>query len=81
MILTLILLVLGVATVYSFPLNITAISLGMFLIGVSILSIAIHIYFPPKPREVLLKVVETKEVKKGGVKRKRAKKGTKRKKK
>jgi len=70
-ILTLLLLAIGVVTVYSYPLNITAISLGMFLIGISILSIAIHIYFPPQRKEVIIRVVESKKVQKRPVKRRR----------
>lgn len=58
MVLTFILLIIGVMTVYSFPLNSLAISMGMFLLAVSILSFALHIYFPPTPKHVVLRVVE-----------------------
>lgn len=68
MFLSLVLLLLGALTVYSFPLNALAISLGMFLLAVSILSIALQIYFPPKPKHVVLRVVEPAKIPKTRVK-------------
>lgn len=62
MVLTLILFVLGILMVFARPWDATAISLGMFLIAISVLNIAIQIYFPqpqvPKS-PVRLKVVES----------------------
>ena len=89
MLLNLILLLLGALIVYSFPLNPLAISIGMLFLAVSILSIALQVYFPPKPKHVVLRVVEpiksvkpvvkAKKVKKAKKKRKRKKKAKKRK--
>ena len=60
-VLTLILFVLGILMVFARPWDATAISLGMFLVAVSVLNIAVQIYFPqpqvPKS-PVRLKVVE-----------------------
>jgi len=61
MVLTLILFVLGVLMVFARPLDTTAISLGMFLVAISVLNLAVQIYFPPQQiskSPVRLKVVE-----------------------
>jgi hypothetical protein len=54
----LILIIAGFLTVYSNPLSFFAISLGMLLIAISIISFAVLIYFPPKTGYVNLKIVE-----------------------
>lgn len=57
-----ILLVLGALIVFTNPWDPTAIIVGMFLVSVSILNLAIQIYFPPLPEQsVELKVVEEPE--------------------
>ena len=62
MILTVILFILGIIIVFLNPINPVAISFGMFLVAVSILSVAIQIYFPATPsRPVELRVVERRE--------------------
>lgn len=61
MVLTLILFVLGILMVFARPWDVTAISLGMFLVAISVLNIAVQIYFPqPKlsKEPIRLKVVE-----------------------
>jgi hypothetical protein len=58
-ILTMILLVLGALIVFTNPIDPLAIIVGMFLVSVSILILAIQIYFPPTMEEpVELKIVE-----------------------
>jgi len=58
-ILTMILLVVGALIVFTNPLDPLAIIVGMFLVSVSILILAIQIYFPPTIEEpVELKIVE-----------------------
>jgi len=63
--LTLIALVVGALMIFANPLDPSAIIIGMFIISVSILNLAVQIYFPPSPQqEVELQVVEEpKEVK------------------
>jgi len=59
MILTVVLFILGVIIVFLNPINPVAISFGMFLVAVSILNIAVQIYFPTIPSTpVELRVVE-----------------------
>ncbi|MFH1474045.1 MAG: hypothetical protein ABIE55_04110 [Candidatus Aenigmatarchaeota archaeon] len=59
LILTIILFAIGIVIVFLNPLSPVAISFGMFLVAVSILSVAIQIYFPATPsRPVELRVVE-----------------------
>jgi len=74
MLLNLILLLLGAVIVYSFPLNPLAISIGMLFLAVGILSIALQVYFPPRPKHVVLRVVESPKPLKKTVKRKKTKK-------
>jgi hypothetical protein len=63
LVLTFILFIVGVLIVFSNPLDPAAISIGMFLVAISILNIAIQIYFPAMPeRQVELRVVETPEI-------------------
>ena len=58
-ILTIILFIIGIITVVFNPMNAMAISFGMFLVAVSILNIAVQIYFPQRPEgTVELKVVQ-----------------------
>jgi len=58
-ILTFIVLVLGALIVFTNPADPAAIIVGMFFVSVSILNLAIQIYFPPSPEQpVELKVVE-----------------------
>jgi len=58
-ILNLVLLIVGFITIYSIPWSVLAITLGMLLISVSIISFAVLIYFPPPKQEyVKLKVME-----------------------
>ena len=58
-ILNLILITVGFFIVYASPLSALAITLGMLLIAVPIISFAILIYFPPVPTGyVKLKVIE-----------------------
>lgn len=58
-ILNLVLIVIGFAIVYSTPWSALAITLGMLLIAISIISFAVLIYFPPPKQEyVKLKVME-----------------------
>ena len=58
-ILNLILIIVGFFIIYSGPWSALAITLGMLLIAVSIISFAFLIYFPPAmPRYVKLRVVE-----------------------
>jgi hypothetical protein len=77
MLLNLILLVLGAVIVYSFPLNPLAIAIGMLFLAVSILSIALQVYFPPQPKHVVLRVVEPVAPLKRVVKRKRVRRAKK----
>lgn len=59
LILSLIALVVGALMIFANPLDPLAIIFGMFIISVSILSLAVQIYFPPSPQqEVELEVVE-----------------------
>jgi hypothetical protein len=61
MVLTLILFVLGILMVFARPWDVTAISLGMFLVAISVLNIAVQIYFPQpqiSKNPIRLKVVE-----------------------
>jgi len=61
MVLTLILFVLGILMVFARPWDVTAISLGMFLVAISVLNIAVQIYFPQpqvSKEPIRLKVVE-----------------------
>ena len=88
MVLTLILFVLGIIIVFARPWNATAISIGMFLVAVSVLNIAIQIYFPPPRGPVQLRVIErpvttqritrAKNVRKRAKRRKTARKSAKR---
>ena len=58
-ILNLILIIVGFAIIYSSPLSALAITLGMLLIAISIISFAVLVYFPPpSPEYVKLKVIE-----------------------
>jgi hypothetical protein len=57
-VLNLILIIAGFLTVYLGPGNIFAITLGMLLIAISMISFAVLIYFPPKTGYVKIKVVE-----------------------
>jgi hypothetical protein len=59
-ILSFILLIIGFSMIVCSPDNSFAISLGMLLIAISILSIAILIYFPPTERHVRLRVIAPK---------------------
>ena len=73
--LTLVLFLVGVAIVFLNPLDALAISFGMFLVAVSILNIAVQIYFPMQPKQTVeLKVMPAKEASKP---KKRAKKASK----
>lgn len=75
LVLTVILFILGIITVMFNPLNPLAISFGMFLIAVSILNVAVQIYFPQQPRgTVELKVVNVKTVEKPKKRVKRSRK-------
>jgi len=59
MILTVVLFILGIIIVFLNPINPVAISFGMFLVAVSVLNIAVQIYFPATPSSpVELRVVE-----------------------
>lgn len=71
MILTVILFVIGIALVVMNPLNALAITFGMFLVAVSILNVAIQVYFPSQPLSTVeLRVVQPeKKAKKKPVKR------------
>ena len=65
MALTLVLFFVGIATVFFNPLNPLAISFGMFLVAISILNIAVQIYFPMQPKETVeLKVIKVKTTQK-----------------
>lgn len=81
LVLTVILFIVGIMTVFLNPLNPIAISFGMFLVAVSILNVAVQIYFPPQPQgTVELKVVKVRpeKIPKKTVKKvKKAKKRTK----
>ena len=58
-VLNLILIIAGFLVIYSDPLSAFAITLGMLLISISIISFAILVYFPPpQPKYVRLKVIE-----------------------
>lgn len=58
-ILNLILIVIGFVIIYSDPLSALAITIGMLLISISMISFAMLIYFPPpSPEYVKLKVIE-----------------------
>lgn len=78
MVLNLILILVGAITVYSFPLNPFAITVGMFFLAIAILSIALQVYFPPRPKQVILKVEEPVSLPKKSVKEKVVKKAKKR---
>jgi uncharacterized membrane protein YfcA len=81
-ILTMILLVLGALIVFTNPIDPLAIIVGMFLISVSILILAIQVYFPPTTEEpVELKIVEEPKTVKIPVKVEKPRKTTKVKKK
>ena len=68
-ILTLIVLVLGALIVFTNPINPSAIIFGMFLVSVSILVLAVQIYFPPTVEQpVELKVLEEPKIQKIPVK-------------
>jgi len=57
-VLNFILIIVGFLTIIQFPINPTAIILGMLFISVSMISFAMLIYFPPQqPKYVKLKVV------------------------
>jgi hypothetical protein len=59
LILTVLLFTIGIVIVFLNPADPMAISFGMFLVAVSVLSVAIQIYFPATPtRPVELRVVE-----------------------
>ncbi len=61
--LTVVVLVLGALIVFVNPMDITAIIFGMFLISVSILNLAVQIYFPPVPEQTVeLRVVEEPKI-------------------
>ncbi len=61
MILTVILFAIGIVIVFLNPLSPVAISFGMFLVAVSILSVAIQVYFPATPlKPVELRVVKSR---------------------
>lgn len=50
---------LGALIVFTNPFDLAAIIIGMFLVSMSILNLAIQVYFPPSQEEpVELKVVE-----------------------
>ena len=67
LILTVILFTLGIVIVFLNPIDPMAISFGMFLVAVSVLSVAIQIYFPATPSSpVELRVVERRVVTIGG---------------
>ena len=56
---------LGIMIVFLNPLSPLAISLGMFLVAVAILSVAIQVFFPAEqPRPVELRVVAKSTVRK-----------------
>lgn len=58
-VLNLILIIIGFLIVYSSPISALAITFGMLLISISIISFAVLIYFPPsQPQYVKLNVVE-----------------------
>jgi NADH:ubiquinone oxidoreductase subunit K len=79
LVLTVILFIIGVITVFFNPMNPLAISFGMFLVAVAILNVAVQIYFPQQPQgTVELKVVKVKTAEKP---KKRVRKSRKRKKK
>lgn len=81
MLLSAILFVIGLYLVVTSPLDAMMITLGLFLVAVSILNIAIQIYFPSNPKETVeLKiVVPKKKAKKRSVKRVRKKKSSRKK--
>ena len=82
MILTVILFILGIIIVFLNPINPVAISFGMFLVAVSVLNIAVQIYFPAAPSSpVELKVVKRVKPKPVRKVKKRVKKAKKRRKK
>jgi hypothetical protein len=59
LILTVLLFTIGIVIVFLNPVDPMAISFGMFLVAVSVLSVAIQIYFPATPSSpVELRVVE-----------------------
>lgn len=62
-IISVILFVLGVILIILDPLSPVMISTGMFLIAIAILSVALQIYYPEKPKHVELRVIETKRPK------------------
>jgi uncharacterized oligopeptide transporter (OPT) family protein len=81
MVLTVILFVIGIIVVFLNPVDPMAISFGMFLVAVSVLSVAIQIYFPATPPSpVELRVVKRRATPKPRVmsKRKRKRKPKKR---
>ncbi|MEM5778546.1 MAG: hypothetical protein QXD43_01655 [Candidatus Aenigmatarchaeota archaeon] len=58
-VLTFIVLMLGALIVFTNPFDLAAIIIGMFLVSMSILNLAIQVYFPPSQEEpVELKVIE-----------------------
>jgi hypothetical protein len=58
-VLTMIVLVLGALIVFTNPIDPLAIVIGMFFVSMSILVLAVQIYFPPTSEEpVELRVVE-----------------------
>lgn len=82
MILTVILFILGIIIVFLNPINPVAISFGMFLVAVSVLNIAVQIYFPATPSSpVELRVVKRVKPKPKRKPKKRVKKRKKKKKK
>lgn len=79
--LNLILIVVGFFIIYASPLNVLAVTLGMFFIATSIISFAVMIYFPPpQPAYIKLKVIEETPKIPRRVKRKRPKKRARRRK-
>jgi uncharacterized oligopeptide transporter (OPT) family protein len=72
LILTVILFTVGIVIVFLNPIDPMAISFGMFLVAVSVLSVAIQIYFPATSSSpVELKVVERRVESKPRLKPKR----------
>ena len=62
MVLTIILFIMGIIMVLFNPTNPMAISLGMFLVAVSILNVTVQLYFPQQPEgTAILKVVQPTE--------------------
>ena len=65
LVLTVILFIIGIITVFFNPLNPLAISFGMFLVAIAILNVAVQIYFPQTSQSTVeLKVVNAKTTEK-----------------